>query len=139
MEFSTQIKQLRTNRKIKQEDLAEAVGVKRSTVGKWENGNNYPTVEVLDKLASLFGVSTDYLLGRDGLPTVKRNTLDFKILEEFNLLNDFGKREAIKRVSELKLVPNYRKENKDMPIAAHNDAVIDKKELELMQEDIDEL
>lgn len=139
MNFSNQIKQLRKNRKINQEELAKIVDVGRTSVGKWENGNNYPTVEVLDKLATYFGVTTDYLLGRNELPTTQRNSLDFKMLEKFNLLNDFGKREAIKRVSELSHLPNYCNKEKDMPIAAHNDAVIDKEELRLMQEDIDEL
>lgn len=139
MDLTNQLKELRKNRKINQKELAEIVGVDRTAVGKWENGNNYPTVEVLDKLATFFGVTTDYLLGRDELPASKQNAMDFKLLEEFNLLNDFGKREAIKRVSELSHLPTYRSVKRDMPIAAHNDAVIDKKELELMREDIDEL
>lgn len=139
MNFANQIKELRKNRNIRQDELAQIVDVGRTSVGKWENGNNYPTVEVLDKLATYFGVTTDYLLGRDNLPATKRNALDFKMLEEFNSLNDFGKREAIKRISELSHLPMYCNKEREMPIAAHNDAVIDEKELRLMQEDIDEL
>lgn len=139
MDFSTQIKQLRANRKMKQDELAEAVDVKRSTVGKWENGNSYPTVEVLDKLATFFSVTTDYLLGRNELPITKQNAMNFTLLERFNLLNDIGKREALKRVSELSLIPHYCSDKRDMPIAAHTDAEITDEELKLMQQDIDEL
>lgn len=139
MNFANQIKKLRKSRNIRQDELAQIVDVGRTSVGKWENGNNYPTVEVLDKLAAYFGVTTDYLLGRDELPATKRNALDLKMLEVFNSLNDLGKREAIKRVSELSHLPMYCNKQREMPIAAHNDAVIDEKELKLMQEDIDEL
>ncbi len=139
MDFAKQIRELRTNRKLKQDELAEIVDVKRSTVGKWENGNNYPNVEVLNNLADYFGVTVDFLLGRDNLPASRQNAMDFKMLEVFNQLNDIGKREALKRVAELSHLPNYQNNKRDMPIAAHNDAVIDEKELSLMREDIEEL
>lgn len=138
MDFAKQIKALRTNRKLKQDELAEIVDVKRSTVGKWENGNNYPSVDVLNHLATYFGVTVDYLLGRDELPASKQNALDFKILEVFNLLNDMGKREAIKRVTELSHLPSYQNK-REIPIAAHNDAVMDEREINLMREDIEDL
>lgn len=138
MDFAKQIKALRTNRRLKQDELAEIVDVKRSTVGKWENGNNYPSVDVLNHLATYFGVTVDFLLGRDELPASKQNALDFKMLEAFNLLNDIGKHEAIKRVSELSHLPSYQNKG-DIPMAAHNDAALDEKEIKLMREDIDEL
>lgn len=136
MEFAKQLKQLRKSRMIKQGDLAQILQVNRSAVGKWETGVNFPTVEVLDKLAEYFGVTTDYLLGRD-TPEVIRNNADINLLQNFNKLNDLGKKEANKRVKELTLIPMYS--NNAMPIAAHNDAVIDENELRLMQEDIDDL
>ena len=107
MDFSNQLKQLRKSAKINQKELADVLGVDRTAIGKWENGNNYPTVEILDKLATYFKVTTDYLLSRDELPVAKQNAMDFKLLERFNLLNDIGKREALKRVSELSLIPHY--------------------------------
>lgn len=139
MDFSNQLKQLRKSAKINQKELADVLGVDRTAIGKWENGNNYPTVEILDKLATYFKVTTDYLLSRDELPVAKQNAMDFKLLERFNLLNDIGKREALKRVSELSLIPHYCSDKRDMPIAAHTDAEITDEELKLMQQDIDEL
>jgi transcriptional regulator with XRE-family HTH domain len=49
---------------ITQEKLAEAMGVSKSTISQWESDTNEPSVEALIKLADLFGVTVDYLLGR---------------------------------------------------------------------------
>lgn len=62
----TRIKQLRESAGMKQYELAGKVGVKSSSVFKWENGLGFPTVENLMALADIFGVSTDYILGRTG-------------------------------------------------------------------------
>lgn len=62
----TRIKQLRESAGMKQYELADKVGVKSSSVFKWENGLGFPTAENLMVLADIFGVSTDYILGRDG-------------------------------------------------------------------------
>ncbi len=139
MEFSNKLKTLRKNKKINMTDFAAIFGVDRTTVGKWERGINYPTVEMLDRLATYFGVSTDELLGRP--PTIdnfKRSDDNVRLLAQYSKLNDFGKKEAIKRVSELCMIPQYTAAN-TMPIAAHSDKEIDDKELALMRQDIDEL
>lgn len=38
---------------------------KKQTISNWENDNIMPSVEMLEKIATFFQVSTDYLLGRD--------------------------------------------------------------------------
>lgn len=140
MDFGENLKQLRIKKNMKQSELAALFNVGRSTVTKWETGENIPRIDVLDKLASILEVSTDDLLGRDPVTDkYKRDDCTIKLLSNYSKLNDFGKREAIKRVSELSHLPMYCNKDREMPIAAHNDAVIDEKELKLMQEDIDEL
>lgn len=141
MDFSNSLKSFRKKRKMNQSDIAKSLGIGRTTVTSWENGVNYPSVEILDKLASILEVSTDDLLGRNFITDqYKRNARDIKLLSEFYNLNDIGKREAIKRVSELAEIPKYtRNNNADMPIAAHTDAEITDEELKLMRQDIDEL
>ena len=59
-----QLKTIRKSKGFTQQALADALGVERATVGMWEIGRNVPTVENLCRLADLFGVSTDALLGR---------------------------------------------------------------------------
>ena len=60
------LKELRKRNRITQEQLAEAIGLERSSIGKYEgNQNVFPSVDVLKAIADYFQVSTDYLLGRD--------------------------------------------------------------------------
>jgi len=59
------LKELRRRERISQKQLAEAIGVERSSIGKYEgNQNIIPSVDVLNAIADYFGVTTDYLLGR---------------------------------------------------------------------------
>ena len=59
------LKELRAQHSITQEQLAAAIGVERSSIGKYEgNQNVIPSVDVLKAIADYFNVTTDYLLGR---------------------------------------------------------------------------
>lgn len=58
MAISKNIKRLRMNRDWTQEQLAEKVGVTRSTVTQWETGWSKPRMGAVEKLAAVFGVST---------------------------------------------------------------------------------
>ena len=139
MNFSDNLKRLRKNKNLKQADLAAHFGVGRTTVTSWENGTTIPNIDILDKLATLLGVSADELLGREPMiDKFKRNEDNIRLLAQYSKLNDFGKREAIKRVSELCMISQYTVAD-TMPIAAHSDKVIDDKELALLRQDIDEL
>ena len=65
MELNQTIPSLRTEKGYTQERLAEMLGVTCQAVSKWECGNAYPDITLLPKLAEIFGVSVDYLLGYD--------------------------------------------------------------------------
>ena len=56
---------------VSQKFVAYSLGVKPPNVSRWEAGVTYPTVENLIKLANLYGVSADYLLGLDDGKTVR--------------------------------------------------------------------
>lgn len=62
------IKQLRQDKKITQEDLGKAIGVTTSMVGMYETNARKPSLEVLDKIANYFDISTDFLLSRTDNP-----------------------------------------------------------------------
>lgn len=66
--FATRLSALRRERHWKQEAIAIHVGVTRSAYTKWETGVACPRFEELCKLAELFRVSTDYLLGVSPAP-----------------------------------------------------------------------
>lgn len=57
------IKQLRTDKGITQEQLSEAMGVSCAAVSKWERGETYPDITLLQPLAYYFGVTLDALMG----------------------------------------------------------------------------
>lgn len=59
-DIGRKIKQLRKARKITQEDLAERVKIKRSTISNYEIGRRTPHLKDLQKLAESFGVGLDY-------------------------------------------------------------------------------
>ncbi|EAF9608482.1 helix-turn-helix transcriptional regulator [Listeria monocytogenes] len=61
--FGDRLKQLRKNNNKTQEDISKILGVSRGAYSHIENGRNEPDMETIVKLASIFGVSTDYLLG----------------------------------------------------------------------------
>lgn len=69
--FAIRLKELREQAGFSQAVLARKLGVRQSTVGMWENGSNKPQNSKLEMLATMFGVSTDYLLGRSDDPQRK--------------------------------------------------------------------
>ncbi len=71
------IKTLRKKNNLSQSSLAKKLNVTRSSVNAWEMGISVPSTALIVKLAKLFQVSTDYLLG------IKESaTLDISALNE---------------------------------------------------------
>lgn len=62
MSFAENLKTIRKERHISQEDLAELMGVSRQAVSKWEQGSGYPEMEKLLLLSKELNVSLDYLM-----------------------------------------------------------------------------
>ena len=62
MSFAENLKQLRKERQLSQEDLAEILDVSRQAISKWEQGIGYPEVEKLLLLSSKLSVSLDSLM-----------------------------------------------------------------------------
>lgn len=63
--LSEQIRILREARHMTQVELARALSVSKQAVSNWENNNIQPSVEMVETLADYFGVTVDYLLGRN--------------------------------------------------------------------------
>lgn len=62
------LKELRQEKNLRQEDLGKLFNATKSAVSMWENGKREPDRETFLALADFFGVTVDYLMGRDGLP-----------------------------------------------------------------------
>ncbi|MCL2698283.1 MAG: helix-turn-helix transcriptional regulator [Oscillospiraceae bacterium] len=62
--FSKRIFELRTERKLKQEELGNIAGIKGKSISMMEKGKRAASIEVMCALADYFDVSLDYLAGR---------------------------------------------------------------------------
>lgn len=63
--FQVELKQQRERRGMSQQALSEVLEVSQGAVGLWESGRREPNFDMLIRLAKLFGVTTDKLLGLD--------------------------------------------------------------------------
>lgn len=59
--LKTNLKEYRAKHNMKQEDLAEKVGVRRETIGNLENGRYNPSLKLAMDIAKVFGVSVETL------------------------------------------------------------------------------
>lgn len=71
MKLGAQIRKLRTEQGISQEDLAEKVFVSRQSISNWENDKTYPDIKSLLLLSEMFSVSLDTLIKGD-METMKQ-------------------------------------------------------------------
>lgn len=100
MDINSKLKQLRKQKGINQDEAAQLLGVSLSSYQKYEREKNSvtPSLEVLIKLADFYGVTTDYLLGREpiknpmqGLNIGVEAVDSEKFIEEYNKLPDIVK------------------------------------------------
>lgn len=63
LKFGERLRELRLKNNYTQKQIAERLGVAISAVSSYESGVRYPTYDSLIKIARIFRVSTDYLLG----------------------------------------------------------------------------
>ncbi len=61
--FSERLKELRTEKKLSQMQLAKETGLSAGAIGFWETEQRVPNALAVITLANYFGVTTDYLLG----------------------------------------------------------------------------
>ena len=81
VDFGNTLKQLRLKAGYTQQQLASRLGVTKSVVSYYELQARYPSPEVLVKIAAVFHVSTDYLLGLE-----KKETLDITGLSDDDVM-----------------------------------------------------
>lgn len=68
MSFGKQLKNLRSDSDLTQEDIGNIVHVGKSTVSQWENEIHTPNIEIIVQIASYLNVSVDQLLARTASP-----------------------------------------------------------------------
>lgn len=81
LNFGKTLKELRIQHGLTQQQLALQLGITKSVVSYYELQERSPSPDILVKLASIFHVSTDYLLGLEKTSTTEKIYLDVSDLE----------------------------------------------------------
>ena len=87
MEFHEKLRELRKNRGMTQEELAEALFVSRTAISKWESGRGYPGIDSLKEISKFFSVTIDELLTAEKLVTIAQEENKNNIQEICGLLS----------------------------------------------------
>lgn len=84
------IKELRKEKKLSQEKLAEELGVQKLTIWRWEHDSSAMTVRTAKKVADYFGVSASYLLNLPEPEKENNLVIDTMVLKD-KILKDIEK------------------------------------------------
>ncbi|MGR5989464.1 helix-turn-helix domain-containing protein [Bacillus paranthracis] len=79
MNFSTQIKRIRIEQNLTQEQFSKKLNVSRQTISSWENNRNLPDLEMVVTIAKMFNISLDQLILGD-------LTMTEKLIQDGNLV-----------------------------------------------------
>lgn len=134
--FSNNLKWLRNLKGLTLDELSKCVNeqfdvsINKGMLSKWENEKGEPSLQYAIILANFFNVTVDFLIGVNSKNEIGYSSIEEKqLLDNYNKLNDLGKREANKRVSELTEISKYTLDTKtyEEPItmAAHDDNLTD--------------
>ncbi len=70
MEFNEKLQELRKQKGLTQEELAQQLFVSRTAVSKWESGRGYPNIDSLKQIAKFFSITIDELLSTEQVLTI---------------------------------------------------------------------
>lgn len=117
MNFGEKLKQLRKQKGLSQEQLAEKIYVSRQTITKWESGNGIPDIENLLAISSLFNESLDSLLSEEKSLLSKRDFI-YESRTEYDL--DAQKKIDLKLGVAHEIIIEKTKDEKIQIVAASN-------------------
>lgn len=164
MKVGERIRLRRKETGMSADQLADIIGVSRSTIFRYENGaiEKMPT-SVLEPIAKALNTTPEYLIGWADIARITQDSNgdtvidpiykkdERKLLREFQKLNDLGRTKAIERITEIAEISRYTKPADELteedfpeynylePIAAHNDNATDEEQIKLMQKDIERI
>lgn len=98
--FSNNLKRLRKSKKLTQIQLAEKLGVAKTTLASYEQGRRMPDIEIQNKLADIFDVSLDQLHGRSSYQEDETETLMFNHLDGFGDLSQEEQKRIVQQLEE---------------------------------------
>ena len=108
--FGQRLAMYRTEKGMLQKELAELIGILPNALSRYENDIREPDVLIIKKLAKALGVTGDDLLGIEqrGV-TIKLNSIENKLIENYRQLNEEGQEKAFEYIEDLVLAGRYIK------------------------------
>ena len=91
VDFGNTLKSLRLKNKITQDQLSKRLGLTKSVISAYETGIRMPSYDVLIHIASIFNVTTDYLLGVTPKNVLDLSGLSAKEIQAIKYLIDIMK------------------------------------------------
>jgi transcriptional regulator with XRE-family HTH domain len=76
LDIGKKISELRKEKGWSQTDLSKAIGASRDIIGKYERGENLPSIEMTLKIAQAFEVTVDFLLGEGVISSFDKDTVN---------------------------------------------------------------
>lgn len=124
MNFPSIFKQLRKERKLTQEQIADRLGVSKSTVSMYENGGRVPPYEMMERISRLFDVDMNRLFGQPSLGTLPPNLRPVQT-RRFPLLGEIACGEPIVANAEYEVFVDASSDVKaDFCLTAKGDSMI---------------
>ena len=129
MNIGEQIKKVRQEKGLSQKALGQLLGVSQQHIAQYETGKRKPKYDTLKKIIHALNVPILDIVDEDELEIIvtaqMRDDLRHEVIiipkdeafliHDYKKLNDTGKQEARKRVSELTEIPRYTQKEKDQP------------------------
>lgn len=100
-------KNLHKEKGLSQTDLAAAIKASREAISKYERNEAVPSVEVASKIAEVFAVTIDYLIGKDHNMAVDKKTL--KRMQDIDKLDDNTKDKLFFLIDNVVQTPKQKK------------------------------
>lgn len=137
MNFGDKIREARKSKKLTQRQFAELIDAKHNSVSNWENNQNKPDPDTIERICGVLDISPSYLLGTKDLePSITDK--EKELLNKYNELDEKGKH-TVNTILDMEY--NRCMEEKDYlkPVAAHNDNQNDEVQQQLIKNDLAKL
>lgn len=89
------IKDIRTRKGLTQAEVASALGVSSVVYSRYETGSRQPSIDILIQLADIFGVTVDYLLGRQDIEDSTLSEYELSLLIASRKADERAKQDAL--------------------------------------------
>jgi len=89
--LTLRLRELREKNKMTQQEVANSLCISRDAYSLYELGKRHMNYGTICRLADIYNVSIDYLIGRYNTNPVELNNIELEVVNQFRLLDDRGK------------------------------------------------